>query len=119
MIRRVRDTRVGAILLAGWGALVGAAPHVLHHVGPLAGAALLAGAEGKILFGAIGFALSIPFLRRLYQRFKTPLAPALAGGAFIAIFAFSTLVVSPAISDRGGGSPSIQQQTDHAAHHRK
>src|SRR5688500_1267569 len=47
--------------LAGVGAAVlGAAAHVLHHVGPLAGAALLAGATGKLLFGALGFLLAVP-----------------------------------------------------------
>jgi hypothetical protein len=33
-------------------AVLGAAPHVLHHAGPLAGAALLAGATGRVLFAA-------------------------------------------------------------------
>ena len=32
-------------------AISGIAPHVLHHVGPLAGSALLAGAGGTVLFG--------------------------------------------------------------------
>lgn len=41
-------------LLAAWGVFIGVLPHVLHHVGPLAGAALLAGAGGKVLFAAIG-----------------------------------------------------------------
>jgi hypothetical protein len=49
-------------------AVLGAAPHVLHHVGPLAGAALLAGATGKLLFGALGFLLAVPMLRRLRRR---------------------------------------------------
>ena len=31
-------------ILAAWGAFIGVLPHVLHHVGPLAGTALLAGA---------------------------------------------------------------------------
>ena len=43
-------------------AIVGAAPHVLHHAGPLAGAALFAGLGGSLLFGAIGFVVAIPFL---------------------------------------------------------
>ncbi len=32
--------RVWATLVAAWGIAAGLAPHVLHHVGPLAGAAL-------------------------------------------------------------------------------
>ena len=46
-----------------WGGLIGLLPHVLHHVGPLAGAAILAGAGGTLLFAAIGFVAAIPFLR--------------------------------------------------------
>jgi hypothetical protein len=46
----------------------GVAPHVLHHVGPLAGAALLAGFGGKAIFFALGLLLSVPMLRRLYRR---------------------------------------------------
>jgi len=105
-------------MLGAWGVLVGVAPHVLHHVGPLAGAALLAGAGGKILFGALGFALSLPFLLRLYRRFDTLLAPALATLAFAAVFAVSTLVVSPLLTGSGdnGKTPGM---TDHASHHHK
>jgi hypothetical protein len=40
------------------GAVTGVLPHVLHHIGPLAGAALLAGAGGKLLFAVAGFVLS-------------------------------------------------------------
>ena len=58
MKRGFRDTRIGAALLAAWGVVVGAAPHVLHHVGPLAGAALLAGTGGKLLFAAAGLVLA-------------------------------------------------------------
>jgi hypothetical protein len=54
--------------LAAVGAVVlGAAPHVLDHAGPLAGAALLAGATGKVLFGAIGLVAAVPMLRRLHR----------------------------------------------------
>jgi hypothetical protein len=119
---RLQASRFGAAVLAAWGVLVGVAPHVLHHVGPLAGAALLAGAGGKLLFGALGFALSIPLLLRLYRRFHTLVAPALATGAFIVIFMISTLVVSPLLTgsgESGNKTPSIVQPTDHASHHHK
>ena len=121
MRTRLEASRFGAAILAVWGVLVGVAPHVLHHVGPLAGAALLAGAGGKLLFGALGLVLSIPFLLRLYRRFHTLLAPALACVAFAAIFAVSTLVVSPLITGNGdsGNTPGIGQPTGHASHHQK
>jgi hypothetical protein len=90
--------RVRAGLLAAWAGITGAAPHVLHHVGPLAGTALVAGAGGRLLFGAAGFVATIPMLRRLRRRTGGWRAPALALAAFAAVFTFSTLLVGPAIS---------------------
>jgi hypothetical protein len=104
-------------LLAAWGGFIGLLPHVLHHVGPLAGAALLAGATGRVLFAAIGFAAAIPFLRRLHRRFKTWRAPALALAVFAAMFSLSSFVIGPAISgDDSPARPGIQDD-DHADHH--
>lgn len=57
-----------------WGVVLGVLPHVLHHVGPLAGAALLTGAGGTALFAVIGFMLTIPLL----LRFGSWIAPAVA-----------------------------------------
>ena len=121
MRARLQQSRLGAAILAAWGVLIGVAPHVLHHVGPLAGAALLAGSGGKLLFGTLGLVLSIPFLLRLYRRFHSLLAPALATVAFVAVFAFSTLVVSPLITSNGdsGKTPGIEQPSGHASHHLK
>ena len=53
------------------GAILGIAPHVLHHVGLLAGTAVLAGAGGTALFGVIGLLASIPMLLRLRRWFGT------------------------------------------------
>jgi hypothetical protein len=119
---RLQASRLGAALLAAWGVLVGVAPHVLHHVGPLAGAALLAGAGGKLLFGALGFVLSVPCLLRLYRRFHTLAAPVVATAAFAAIFTASTLVVSPLITggtDRPSKTPGAELPAGHASHHQK
>ena len=68
--------RAWSAVLATWGAFIGVLPHVLHHIGPLAGAALLAGAGGAALFAAIGFVAAIPFLIRLQRKFRTWRAPA-------------------------------------------
>ena len=107
-------TRAWAAALAGWGAASGVLPHVLHHVGPLAGAALLAGATGRALFALLGLVVAIPFLRRLLRHFGTWKAPALALAIFASAFAFSSFVVGPAIS--GGDDPGVRQE-DHADHH--
>ena len=51
-------SRAWAALVAGWGAFIGLLPHVLHHVGPPAGAALLAGAGGTALFSLSSFVIA-------------------------------------------------------------
>jgi hypothetical protein len=55
--------------VAAIGTVVGLAPHVLHHIGLLAGTGLIAGASGTVALGLLGFILSIPFLLRLRRRF--------------------------------------------------
>lgn len=54
--------------VAGIAVMMGILPHVLHHIGLLAGTALIAGAGGTVLFGLIGLAASVPFLIKLYRR---------------------------------------------------
>ena len=109
--------RVWGGVLAVWGGFIGLLPHVLHHIGPLAGAALLAGATGRVLFAAIGFVAAIPFLRRLQRRFRTWKAPAIALAVFAAAFSLSSFVIGPAIS--GGDSPARPgiEGDGHAEHH--
>lgn len=115
-----RPSFVGRIwggMLAVWGGFIGLLPHVLHHVGPLAGAALLAGATGRALFAAIGFVAAIPFLRRLHRRFRTWRAPAIALVVFAAMFSLSSFVIGPAISgDDSPPRPGLQDD-GHAQHH--
>ena len=103
-----------------WGGFIGLLPHVLHDVGPLAGAALLAGATGRVLFAAIGFVAAVPFLRRLHRRFATWKAPALALAVFAAMFSLSSFVIGPAIA--GGEEspperPGARQPAGHEQHH--
>ena len=97
----IRDA-VGAVI----GAVLGLAPHVLHHVGLIAGTAFVAGAGGNALLYAAGLILSLPMLVRLHRRFRTWLAPAIAIAVFTAMFLLSALVVGPAIT--GGGTSSDQ-----------
>ena len=91
-------TSQGSLFSALVAAVSGIAPHVLHHVGPLAGSAFVAGVGGTILFGILGFALSIPMLVRLRRRFGTRLAPAVAAAIFLAVYLLSTSVVGPALT---------------------
>jgi hypothetical protein len=109
--------------LWGWvtgfvAALSGLAPHVLHHVGLLAGVALVAGTKGTILFGLIGFLVSIPFLLRLRRRLGTWRAPAIGLVIFAVMFSLSAFVIGPAISGQSGTSNQTPtQQVDHSSHH--
>lgn len=114
-IRAVRDA-AGAVI----GAIMGVLPHVLHHVGLIAGTALVAGTGGTAVFFALGLLFSIPMLRRIYRRFGTWIAPAVAIGVFTAMFALSTFVIGPAL----GGSdqpevvvPAPVPVSQHSQHH--
>jgi hypothetical protein len=120
VIRRAAR-RAWAAVLAAWGAFIGLAPHVLHHVGPLAGAALLGGAAGTALFAALGLVAAIPFLIRLHRRFKTWRAPAIALVVFAAMFSLSSFIIGPAIAsdsdDDAPRPPGIEQPAGHDEHH--
>ena len=113
--------RAWSAILAAWGVFIGVLPHVLHHVGPLAGAALLAGAGGTALFAAIGFVAAIPFLIRLQRKFRSWRAPLIALVVFAAAFSLSSFVIGPALS--GGldsstpSGPGIEQPAGHHGHH--
>jgi hypothetical protein len=98
------------------GVVVGLTPHVLHHIGILAGTALVAGSGGTALFGTLGLLLSIPMLLRLHRRFGNWTAPAIGLAVFTAMFALSTWVIGPAIS--GNTQPtSPGPGIDHTHHH--
>lgn len=114
--RRGVFARISAALSAAVGTLAGIAPHVLHHVGPIAGAALLTGTGGTALFGAIGFLLTVPMLLRLKRRFGTWIAPGIALAIFVTMFTVSTLWIGPAIRGGDGGDGS-GQPVDHSSHH--
>lgn len=91
--KTIRDT-TGAVI----GTVLGIAPHVLHHIGLLAGAALITGTSGNALFYAIGLLFSLPMLRRLYRHFSSWWAPAIAVAVFTGLFSISAFVIGPVIS---------------------
>lgn len=111
--RSPRDVLTGVL-----GAVLGLAPHVLHHVGLLAGTALVAGSGGTALFGVLGLAASVPMLLRLRRRFDSWLAPAVGLAVFTAMFALSAFVIGPAISGIGDPSPAPSSPSvNHSSHH--
>lgn len=116
--------RLGAVrdaLGATVGAVLGAAPHVLHHIAPIVGSALISGVGGNLLFYALGLLLSVPMLRRIHRRFGSWVAPAVALAVFTSLFLFSALVVGPAISSdpaRGPApGPTGVPAEQHSTHH--
>lgn len=112
----------GAVL----GTTMGLVPHLLHHVGLLAGTALLAGIGGTLLFGVLGLAAMAPMLLRLRRRFRSWWAPVIAVAVFTAMFAVSTLLVGPALRtafdspthpDPAPSAPASEHTGDHNRHH--
>ena len=120
----VRDTASAVV-----GAALGLLPHLLHHISLFAGALVITGAVGNLVFGMLGLLLSVPLLRRVHRRFGTWKAPALALAALTAMFSLSAFVVGPALSgddsDARPTSPSSDtpepgtpsNSGDHDAHH--
>jgi len=101
---------------AGFGAMLGLAPHVMHHIGLIAGAALLTGALGNSLLYAAGILLSIPLLNRLRRRYNTWKAPILGVAAFTLLFGLSTFVIGP-ILNPAGTQPPPAITDEHIGHH--
>ncbi len=102
---------------AAVGAVMGLLPHLLHHVSFFAGAALVTGVGGNLLFGALGLFLSLPLLRRLYRRFGTWKAPTAAVAVFAVMFSLSAFVIGPAISDTDPEPTPEQIDLEHSEHH--
>jgi hypothetical protein len=121
-----RVSRLRAALATVGAAVLGAAPHVLHHVGPLAGAAILGGAGGKLLFGALGFIASVPMLRHLHRRTGSWRVPGGVLALMAVMFTFSSLVIGPALTGGDGNGSTTKPAgpgvttpapTGHGSHH--
>jgi hypothetical protein len=106
---RTLRQRLAAIASSAVAAVLGVLPHVLHHAGPLAGAALLAGTAGTLLFGAIGLIAAIPFLLRVHRRSGNWRVPAALLAIFAVMFSISAFVIGPAISSES--KPTTNQST--------
>ena len=116
MVRRPRRT-VWTVLSGTLGGIVGLAPHVLHHIGPLVGTALVAGAGGTALFGVLGLVASVPMLIKLRRRFSNWWAPGIALGVFAAMFLVSSFVIGPLVSAPNNPAKSSVTDNSHASHH--
>lgn len=93
---------------------------MLHHIGLLAGTALVAGSGGTALFAVLGLAASVPLLLRLRRRFGSWWAPAIGLAVFAVMFSVSAFIIGPAINGGAGGPPGGGQPTpsvNHNSHH--
>ena len=115
--RPVRRRTAWTVITGAVGAIVGVAPHILHHAGPLVGTALVAGAGGTALFGIIGLVASVPMLIKLRRRFSSWWAPGIALGFFSAMFLISSFVIGPLISAPDVPAPPGGTGVGHDAHH--
>jgi phage-related protein len=107
-------------VLGGIGTIVGIAPHALHHIGLLAGTALVAGTAGTVLFGVVGLAASVPLLWRLKKRFGSWWAPVIGLGVFAVMFSLSAFVIGPIFNGPDVQAPSGDQPgppSEHSEHH--
>lgn len=108
---------VWTVLSGVLGGVVGLVPHVLHHIGPLVGTALVAGAGGTALFGVLGLVASVPMLIKLRRRFSNWWAPAIALGVFTAMFLISSFVIGPLISAPDEPAAPGVTEINHPSHH--
>lgn len=109
--------RIVGVVGSAWAGIMGVLPHVLHHVGPLAGVTLLAGTGGTLLFGAAAFLLTIPLLLRVHKRSSSWRAPLTLLVLFIAIWLLSTFILGPWVRDRLESKPAPTQQQQQPAGH--
>lgn len=116
MTWRDRMRSIWSTLVGAMGLVMGLLPHILHHVGFLAGTALVAGSGGTALFGALGFLFSIPMLVRLHRRFKTWRAPAIGFLIFTLLFSLSAFVIGPKVSGAGDAKPTTEHNPEHVEH---
>lgn len=110
-----RRRRIGARpALAGVaGAVLGLLPHLVHHIGWFAGAALLAGTGGTALFAAVGLAAMAPVLFRLHRRFRW-WGPGLALTGYAVMFTLSATLIGPALrSVPEGPAPAAPAHPEH------
>lgn len=114
---RDRLRALWSALVGGIGLVLGLVPHILHHVGFLAGTALVAKSGGVALFGALGFLFSVPMLLRLRRRFGTWHAPAIGLLIFALMFSLSAFVIGPKISGDGNAKSTSDQHTEHTGDH--
>ena len=77
--------------VVGW--ISAMAPHILHHAGLLFGAALVAGATGTLLFGAIAVIAMVPMIIRLHRRTNSWIAPAGMVALMVVMFSIARLMM--------------------------
>ncbi|MBN1529246.1 MAG: hypothetical protein JW895_09315 [Thermoleophilaceae bacterium] len=112
--------RIRAALAGAAAGVLGLLPHILHHAGPLAGAALFAGVGGSLFFGLLGLVAAIPLLLRMHGRCGSWRRPAGFLLLMAAVFSISTFAIGPLISGDSSGESGAPERglPGHELHHR-
>lgn len=84
------EPAAGTAVSGALGTVAAFLPHVLHHVGLIAGAAFVSGFAGGVVFAALGVAAMAPIVLRLRRRTGSWHAPIVAAAVFGAMFALMT-----------------------------
>ncbi len=83
---------MGTVASGALGTIAAFLPHVLHHVGLIAGAAFVSGLAGGVVFAAVGVVAMAPIALRLRRRTGSWQAPLVAVAAFGVMFALMTVI---------------------------
>lgn len=111
------QARIWGAAVGVWAAIVGAAPHVLHHAGPLSGAAIVSGTTGRLVFAMAGFVLTIPLLRGIRRHTGSWRAPLVALVVFATIYVLSSVVIGPRLTGSSSESNTQSSAPRHSADH--
>jgi len=98
--------RAWSAMVTLWAVITGAAPHVLHHIAPIAGAALIGGVIGTTVFGVLAFLLTIPLLLRVRARTQSWRLPSMLVGLFAVMWLVSSLL----FASQGGSAHNNSAQ---------
>lgn len=79
-----------SIASAATGTAAAFLPHVLHHAGLIAGAAVLSGVAGGVVFALVGLVAIVPLALHRRRRTGTWRAPIAAVAVFVLMFAVMT-----------------------------
>lgn len=95
---------------------MGALPHALHLMGPLAGTVFVSGVEGTLLSAGIGLVVVTPLLWYEYRHTGGWRAPVVFLAASVALFMVSTFVLGDLLRSHAAEQPGPIDVDPHPQH---